>query len=137
MPRPMPSARCLDCDYLLHGLHEARCPECGRGFDLGDPATYHTGRPMPLFVRSWLKPIGGPTLVLAGSGWLGLSWFAADPEFNYMCVGPALLVLLWPVLGVVIGIRAAFRMGLLARYQRPLNDFGDEDPHTALHRHRP
>ena len=28
---------CLDCGYDLHGLLEARCPECGRAFDPRDP----------------------------------------------------------------------------------------------------
>jgi hypothetical protein len=34
--------RCLGCGYILEHLPEPRCPECGRGFDLGDPATYWT-----------------------------------------------------------------------------------------------
>jgi hypothetical protein len=32
--------RCLDCRYILDGLPEARCPECGRAFDPEDPDTY-------------------------------------------------------------------------------------------------
>jgi hypothetical protein len=39
MPSPE-MMRCLDCGYDLHGLSENRCPECGRGFDPDDPATY-------------------------------------------------------------------------------------------------
>ncbi|HWB19256.1 MAG TPA: hypothetical protein VG711_03065 [Phycisphaerales bacterium] len=34
--------RCLGCNYELKGLAENRCPECGRGFDPGDPATVGT-----------------------------------------------------------------------------------------------
>jgi len=38
---PLPlTARCLGCDYLLRGLPEPMCPECGRPFDPGDPSTY-------------------------------------------------------------------------------------------------
>lgn len=33
-------ARCLGCGYSLNALVERRCPECGRPFDPGDPATY-------------------------------------------------------------------------------------------------
>jgi len=44
-----PHKRCLDCGYILAGLPENRCPECGRGFDPHDSGTYLTrvrdGRP--------------------------------------------------------------------------------------------
>ena len=36
--------RCLNCGYILDGLPESRCPECGCGFDPADPATYLTKR---------------------------------------------------------------------------------------------
>lgn len=32
--------RCLDCDYILDGLHAQRCPECGREFDFNDEKTF-------------------------------------------------------------------------------------------------
>lgn len=32
---PKPGLRCVTCEYLLIGLREARCPECGTGFDAG------------------------------------------------------------------------------------------------------
>ncbi len=31
---------CAECGYLLRGLPTARCPECGRPFDLDDPTTF-------------------------------------------------------------------------------------------------
>lgn len=31
---------CRKCGYALVGLSENRCPECGRGFDPGDPRTF-------------------------------------------------------------------------------------------------
>lgn len=37
---PTPNKRCLDCGYILGGLPENRCPECGRPFDPNDPQTY-------------------------------------------------------------------------------------------------
>lgn len=44
MPTPK-SKRCLGCGYILDGLPEPRCPECGRSFDLSDVATYSTVAP--------------------------------------------------------------------------------------------
>ena len=35
--------RCLGCGYILDGLPEPRCPECGRGFDPKDDTTYFVG----------------------------------------------------------------------------------------------
>jgi len=35
-----PNKRCLGCGYILDGLPEPRCPECGGAFDPDDPATY-------------------------------------------------------------------------------------------------
>ena len=46
---PDSRARCRDCGYLLRGLSDPRCPECGRGFDPADPRTMDVGRvPGPL-----------------------------------------------------------------------------------------
>jgi len=43
MSVPLPSgACCLGCGYALRGLPESVCPECGRVFDPGDPATFGT-----------------------------------------------------------------------------------------------
>src|SRR5690349_5138599 len=38
----MHRAYCERCDYLLIGLGENRCPECGHPFDPADPGTFHT-----------------------------------------------------------------------------------------------
>ncbi len=46
--------RCLDCGYILYGLPENRCPECGRAFDPDNPESYDCGR-----------RFGGKPLVLA------------------------------------------------------------------------
>ncbi len=72
-PVPIPMAyrvpRCLGCGYVLEGLPEPRCPECGRPFDLNNPATYNT---RPPFVRwkYWL-----PGLLLSLGGGLSLYVF--------------------------------------------------------------
>ena len=49
---------CLDCNYPLHGLDTAHCPECGRAFDAADDRTFNPGRPMSRWSRWWLKRTG-------------------------------------------------------------------------------
>ncbi|HVP11387.1 MAG TPA: hypothetical protein VMV94_09410 [Phycisphaerae bacterium] len=53
-------ARCLGCRYPLRELTVNRCPECGREFDPGDPATMY------------LAPIPSPAerFLLQPPGWL-------------------------------------------------------------------
>ncbi len=48
--------RCLGCDYVLDGLVESRCPECGRSFDPQDPCTFYTGSRLEKWVRRWSEP---------------------------------------------------------------------------------
>jgi hypothetical protein len=48
--------RCLRCNYVLAGLPEPRCPECGLDFNPSDPTTYTTKPPF-IFWRYWLPPI--------------------------------------------------------------------------------
>jgi len=50
-----PEARCIDCKYALRGLHENRCPECGRAFDPADRSTFLCGPTMGSW-RSLAKP---------------------------------------------------------------------------------
>ena len=40
MTSPEMHKRCLDCGYILDGLPEPLCPECGRAFDPNKPETY-------------------------------------------------------------------------------------------------
>jgi hypothetical protein len=35
-----PTRYCRKCQYVLDGLPEDRCPECGTPFEPGDPSTY-------------------------------------------------------------------------------------------------
>ncbi len=54
MPASEPK-RCLGCGYIVDHLPEARCPECGRGFDPLDPATYwFAGQPERLPAVAWI-----------------------------------------------------------------------------------
>jgi hypothetical protein len=56
--------RCRSCDYPLRHLPEHRCPECGRGFDPADPATFNP-EPVPFKPPVWL-------LTLQAAACLGL-----------------------------------------------------------------
>jgi hypothetical protein len=86
------AARCLSCGYVLTGLIEPRCPECGRAFDVNDPTTYST---KPLFVR-WKFWLPGFLLAL-GAGvvlyllllWLA-GWGAAVSLVAPFCLGAVL-----------------------------------------------
>lgn len=94
-------ARCLDCGYVLSGLPEQRCPECGREFDWENPKTYST---KPLFVRwkFWL-----PGFVLASVGGVVLY-----------------LLLLWVAgWGVAVSIVAPFCIGAVVGYGCRLGPF--------------
>jgi len=46
-----PTRYCRQCQYVLDGLTENRCPECGTTFEPGDPSTY------------WRTPQGPRSLV--------------------------------------------------------------------------
>lgn len=69
---------CRACGYCLFGLPENRCPECGRGFDPGDPKTF-LRRPRRLWLRRLLVWGGIPLLLLCLAygglmGWLYAGW---------------------------------------------------------------
>lgn len=49
LPADAPIARCLDCGYVIEGLPEPVCPECGRPFDSRNPASFTTKPPL----RRW------------------------------------------------------------------------------------
>lgn len=50
------NARCLKCGYLLHGLRESVCPECGRPFEPLYPTTFDA-EPARRRRRRWVKRI--------------------------------------------------------------------------------
>ncbi len=93
---PEASAKyCLTCGYVLDYLPQPRCPECGRGFDPVDPATYATaggGR-----IARVARFIGRQATAVWGA--LPLMWG--------LLVSPAASPLTVPVLlgGVVVNLR--------------------------------
>jgi len=83
--------RCLNCGYILDGLPESRCPECGRGFDPGDPATYLTKRESgrPFLALAFL----GVVLMLIA---LTLAWLADHDMLAP--ISDWWVVIAWPLL---------------------------------------
>jgi hypothetical protein len=102
--------RCLGCGYILDGLPENRCPECGRQFDPESPGTFlveaESARPYLLtavlaVLGVLLPPFVLPRLV-AAEGWL---WGVAN--FGIVAIWSTSVV----VAGVVLvkGTRALWR----------------------------
>lgn len=55
MPATLPNnARCLHCSYLLRGLSENKCPECGGKFDPDDTASFWLPR-VPKLASRWAQ----------------------------------------------------------------------------------
>jgi hypothetical protein len=82
MPMPLPddsNARCLSCGYLLRGLTENRCPECGRPFDPNDPRTVNLGRQVGPVARLWLRPPGWPLNVMCAFWMCVVLWGNTSP----------------------------------------------------------
>jgi hypothetical protein len=71
---------CLDCGYVIEGLPEARCPECGRAFDFDDVRSFswvsrtrdHRGVvSFGIALLGWVVTLAGGVLggsMLAGAG---------------------------------------------------------------------
>ena len=57
---------CLGCGYSLRGLRGATCPECGRGFDPLNSATFIPTESCPQSIIRLLKPIRWPVRLSAG-----------------------------------------------------------------------
>jgi hypothetical protein len=71
--------RCLDCGYILDGLPENRCPECGKPFDPNDARTFDDGTQLPS------APLVGAVLGVVGlaCGILGSVLLPANWTFRY------------------------------------------------------
>jgi hypothetical protein len=52
------NAHCIGCGYPLRELPQPRCPECGRGFDPGDPRTFLPSRALSAVERLAGSPPG-------------------------------------------------------------------------------
>jgi hypothetical protein len=90
---PRPPMRCTGCYYILENLPAGNCPECGRGFDPGDPGTF-TRKPPFVWWTYWLPP-----LLLAGAGG-GVLWAILVASVGY---GWATTLVMPASIGCVIG----------------------------------
>lgn len=82
-----PPRRCLACGYLLEFLSASRCPECGRVFDPGDPATYRRGEPSLVGDVLFALLIGVMNLLILPVAWLIFVWMFA--RSGWVRIGPA------------------------------------------------
>jgi hypothetical protein len=105
-------ARCLGCNYLLRGLPENRCPECGREFDPNDPRTMNLGSVIGAAARWWLSPPGWPLFAAASAAAIILlySYHAPGRYFGPWISGSCLelLILLWWGLRLAVGLGIAW-----------------------------
>ena len=69
---------CRRCAYILNGLPECHCPECGLRFDLTDRATYRTANSTSWQIRRAAHGAVLPCVFLA----LWLFWASATPPFT-------------------------------------------------------
>ena len=101
--------QCLDCNYPLINLPSPRCPECGRGFDPRDRATFNTGRPLNWLDRKLLAPIGPVTFAAAAIPCAAMLYVSLSSQIYYMGVHIVLLTLTCGAVAAVVSVRLALR----------------------------
>ena len=106
--------RCLGCGYILDGLPENRCPECGRPFDPGDPSTYLTSRPSGRgYLVAAIASLGMLTLpLLALALATRTDWYIASRASRLL---DFVLVLTWSCGVVLAGVVCVHSIRLLRR----------------------
>ena len=87
--------RCLECGYILQGLTYNRCPECGRGYDPKNPATFRSGNDKPQILRRYLRL----AIVASALPWVGV---ALKVALKYKAPVAALIVLMFPAWAILL-----------------------------------
>ncbi|UCE58869.1 MAG: hypothetical protein JSU63_15685 [Phycisphaerales bacterium] len=106
MSLPIPDAAvCIQCSYLLRGLENPRCPECGQSFDPDDPPTYVVYT-MPSWVR-WAQP---PSLLECVLAVIAGLWILED--FSNQIASHPYVVCLAPIL--MVGLVLYYLVRILA-----------------------
>lgn len=91
------SRYCLTCSYVLYGLPEERCPECGRAFDSHDPTTFSD------------RPASHRVLKLIGCAFVS-PWLMGVLAWVVMFLGAdAFIVLLIPWAILAFGVQLSLR----------------------------
>lgn len=120
-------ACCRRCDYLLHGLPDQRCSECGRGFDPRDRKSYAQVPRSWRRRRWWLR--GAAALFLAAGGYGFFPRGVAVSSLTLTCeyCGHVTEARRWDVLAPKwVSIRY---FGRTSRTDRPpVNSNGEHDP---------
>lgn len=108
MRRPstqLENASCLGCGYALRELTTNTCPECGRGFDPGDPSTMKLPRGAQQVLWFERTPIGWPLALAAAAPAILFLWEDSSPGAEIGLVLMLLLcsmaVLLWWMIRVL------------------------------------
>jgi len=116
---PLPAdARCVGCDYLLRGLSQNRCPECGREFDPGNPKTFVVGPRLGWLGKQLLAGVRWPTLGLCGVGVVLLAW-ASGARFPGGPAGVVVLIVMAVLLGTVFSAMSN-AVGMLVRQRETI-----------------
>ena len=112
--------RCLGCGYLLVGLTNLRCPECGRDFDPSDSRTFDNGCPKNKLAISQLRRPGKFMTVVAGIAALLMIFSAASPGMIF----PTLMLgtFAWMVLGGYYILRLSIWLVLHWYFKRAVDD---------------
>ncbi len=84
--------RCVGCGYILNGLPEPRCPECGRPFNFEYPCSYEgevrSGRTLRRFALPAAAIVGYTAISIAQvPDWLPCLTILAVPAFILTIVG--------------------------------------------------
>jgi hypothetical protein len=98
-----PTMYCHGCGYVLDGLRENRCPECGEGFDPSNPKTFCGQPPLHPVKVLLLKPIGWPTFLLTVTA--SLMWLLGDSPPPSRSPWVPLAFLLWSAIAIWWSVR--------------------------------